>query len=177
MRFAVVGLPRSGTTWTAAWLTDAGALCLHDPLADFSPAELLSADVSRPWGIACSGAWMLPGLMREIAARCPLVVIERDRFDVGASLAEMGLPEISDDVHRRFERAPGRRVPFGALWEDERQAKAVWDYLRPDAAFDAERWRLLRDMRIEPVPARVHGVEVHQGTLQALRDEFSTKGG
>lgn len=176
MRFAVVGLPRSGTTWAAAWLTDAGALCLHDPLADFSPAELLRLEVSRPWGIACTGAWMLPGLMREIAARCPMIVIERDRFDVGASLAAMGLPAMPGNVFERFERAPGRRVPFGALW-DESGAREMWSYLRPDAPFDVHRWRLLRDMRIEPVPARVHGVEVHPGTMQALRDEFSTEGG
>lgn len=151
MNFALLGLPRSGTTWAANWLTDQGALCLHDPLSDYTPAELLRLDLGRPLGIACTGLWAFPQAVA--ALRCPVVIVERDPAEVAASLRAMGL-EMPRALLGRFRAAPGHRVPFADLWSEDGAAR-VWTMLRPDAPFDLDRYRLLRDWRVSPIMERM----------------------
>lgn len=172
MRFAVFGLPRSGTTWAANWLTDAGALCLHDPIADHAPAELLRLDLGRPWGVSCTGLWAFEDVARQVAQRCPVVVLERDPAASDAALCRLGMSALPGWLHDRFRSAPGVRLPFDALWREE-GARLIWSILRPDAPFDVRRWRLLRDIRVEPILDRL---SVCGGTVVALREEFQREG-
>jgi len=172
MKFALFGLPRSGTTWAANWLSDGAALCLHDPIAQHAPADLLDLDMGRPWGVACTGLWAFEDVAREVAGRCPVVVLERDPRESEKLAAGIGLDlpaSVHAWIHARFAGVPGVRVPHSALW-DEQGARRIWSILRPGEPFDVLRWRMLRDIRVEPILERV---EVCAATVAALRGVFN----
>lgn len=141
--FIVLGLPRSGTTWLANWLTTDRSLCLHDPFSTALP-EHWDAGLKR-LGISCTGSYLLP---KWLAAQdCPIAVITRDHAACDASLAAMGLPPTTDPSLLAI--APGRRWRFEDIWNED-TARELWAFLLPGIAFDAARYRLLREMRVEP---------------------------
>lgn len=142
--FLVLGLPRSGTTWIANWLTTDATLCLHDPFAESLPEDWPQDHRRR--GVSCTGAYLLPGWLRTLD--CPVAVIERDTWACDASLAARGLGDTSR-LQGPLKAVEGRRFAYADLWGEE-GARALWDYLLPGMAFDAIRYRLLREMRIEP---------------------------
>ena len=167
MQFAVFGLPRSGTTWAANWLTDGGAICLHDPIGDYAPTELAALDLGRPWGVSCTGLWVFDVVPEGV----PVVILERDEDERYASVAEIGfdVPEGFRAWEReRFARVKGLRVPFADLF-NEAGARRIWGHLRQGEPFDVLRWRMLRDVRVEPIIERMM---VCAGTVEALRREF-----
>lgn len=149
--FALWGLPRSGTTWAANWLTSGRVLCLHDPEQDHAPQDVEWLNIAGRFGVASSGLWALPGIAERIAARVPVLIVEREPQAVQAAMGRAGLPALPQWAFDRFQALPGRRVPFGALWGDEGAARAAWDYLRPGERFDFLRWRELARVRVEPV--------------------------
>ncbi|WP_423256278.1 hypothetical protein [Dyella sp. KRB-257] len=144
LEFIVLGLPRSGTTWLANWLTTDDTLCLHDPFALGMP-ETWPLD-KRLRGISCTAA----ALMRRWLSGycCPIAVIERHPSDCDRSLQRLGLQDTALYADA-LVHAPGRRFRFEDLWNEE-AAEQLWKYLLPTTAFDRTRYRLLRSMRIEP---------------------------
>lgn len=142
--FIVLGLPRSGTTWLANWLTTERSLCLHDPFATALP-ERWPRD-GRRFGISCTGAYLLPKWLK--AQECAVAVIQRDPAACEASLARIGLGGLGG-LPAALQGVDGRRWQFADLW-DEDTARELWTFLLPGIAFDAPRYRLLREMRIEP---------------------------
>lgn len=142
--FAVVGLPRSGTTWLANWLTTDRSLCLHDPFSNSLPETWDAGD--KRLGISCTGAYLMPGWLESLS--CPLVVIERDPAACDVSLQAMGLPT-TWPLLRSFKAAKGRRWRFDDIW-DEVKARELWAFLLPGIAFNAPRYRLLREMHVQP---------------------------
>ena len=142
--FIVLGLPRSGTTWLANWLTTDRSLCLHDPFQRALP-ETWDAGGKR-LGISCTGAYLLPGWLE--AQSCPVAVIERDPEACDASLQRMGLGS-TWPLRRAFKRARGKRWRFDDIW-NEKKARALWAFLLPGLPFDSARYRLLREMQIQP---------------------------
>lgn len=145
LAFMVLAYPRSGTTWLANWLTTDRSLCLHDPLAYAMPQDW-PVD-ARVRGISCTGSYLLPEWLQGY--RCPIAVIERDRRDCDASLAALDLPAYGDVATAALDDVNGRRFAFAALW-DEAEAAKLWAYLLPQIPFDAIRYRLLRDMQVQP---------------------------
>lgn len=142
MNFIVLGLPRSGTTWLANWLTTGQSLCLHDPfnrLPEHWPRD------ARRLGVSCTGAYLLPGWLERQS--CPVAVIERDEADCEASAQRMGLSVCG--LRERLQAVEGRRWRFDDLW-NETKARELWAFLLPGIEFDALRYRLLREMRVEP---------------------------
>lgn len=147
MNFRILGLPRTGTTWAANWLTASGGICYHDPLLSRTPAELFRHDPGRVWGVSCTGLWLFPEWLAANPA--PTLILERDRGEVDKSLAELGFYPLPDWAFDAFQRVPGRRMHFSALF-DVRTAREIWRFLRPDAPFDEERHALLTEMQIQP---------------------------
>lgn len=45
--------------------------------------------------------------------------------------------------------ASGRRWQFSDIWNEEK-ARELWAFLLPGISFDAPRYRLLRNMQIQP---------------------------
>lgn len=173
MRFAVVGLPRSGTTWAANWLTSDGVLCLHDPIATHAPATLPGLDLGRPFGVSCSGLWAWPDVLRDLeAAGVPVLRLVRDPVESNAELCALGLPALPDWLQSRFDRGPGLSVPFADLW-NEAGARRIWSYLRPGVRFDVERWAMLRDIQVQPILARM---TICQETDEAVTRIFHEEG-
>lgn len=142
--FIALGLPRSGTTWLANWLTTDRSLCLHDPFSRALP-ETWDAGGKR-LGISCTGAYLMPGWLE--AQACPVAVIERDPAACDASLEAMGLPT-TWPLRRAFKAARGQRWRFEDIWHEDK-ARELWAFLLPGIAFDAPRYRLLRGMQVQP---------------------------
>lgn len=141
--FIVLGLPRSGTTWLANLLTTDHSLCLHDPfrmLPEQWPRD------GRTFGVSCTGGYLMPKWLD--VQTCPVAVIERDPAACDASLARMGLGAVGV-LAPELDRVKARRWRFADLWNEER-ARELWAYLLPDVRFDAVRYRLLRDMQVQP---------------------------
>lgn len=143
----VLGLPRSGTTWAANWLTSDGAICYHDPLAKIDLDQLAQHNPGREWGISCTGAWLFPEFMKR--NKCRSIVLERDIESVNHSLNEIGLPDVPVWFLPLFAAAPGKRMPFSALF-DEEGAREIWQHLRPGVRFDRDRWLQLREISVQP---------------------------
>jgi hypothetical protein len=148
--FAVIGLPRSATTWLSNWLTTDTTLCLHDPFAEALPQQWDAG--GKRLGISCTGAYLMPDWFN--AQDCPVAIIERDHADCSASLAQYGLLPITLHMRRMLGLANGRRFAFADLWNEAR-ARELWTYLLPGIAFDAMRYRLLSAMQVQPHPAKV----------------------
>lgn len=141
--FLIVGLPRSGTTWLSALFTNEHALCLHDPFAKALPEDWQWD--TRKRGVSCTGAYLMPAWRDTLG--CPVAVIERDPKDCAASLERIGLP--ANLMPERLREVRGRRWQFTDLW-NETKVRELWAFLLPGVPFDAPRYRLLRDLRIEP---------------------------
>lgn len=154
--FIALGLPRSATTWLANWLTTDRSLCLHDPFARSLP-ETWDAGMKR-LGISCTGAYLMPAWLSQ--QECPVAIIERDPDECDACLSKLGLPD-TGPLRDAFAKADGRRWRFSDLWNEDK-ARDLWAFLLPGLPFDAARYRLLREMRIEPRDYGLDPVIVHE---------------
>lgn len=143
--FIVIGLPRSGTTWLANWLTTESSLCLHDPFSAALPEDWDSG--GRRLGISCTGAYLLPKWLG--AQRCPIAVIDRPYEECDRSLARVGMPKTTHRMRCLQSIAPGRRWRYEEIWQ-EKKARELWAFLLPGIPFDVQRYRLLTQMRVEP---------------------------
>lgn len=144
--FIVIGLPRSGTTWLANWLTTDHSLCLHDPFSMGWP-DTWPRD-GRRFGISCTGAYLMPEFMA--GQSCPVAIIDRPAAECEASLTELGFPTgIIQELEEALGEAAGSRFKYASIW-DEAGAKELWDFLIPDRGFDVLRYRLLAGMQIQP---------------------------
>lgn len=140
--FAIFGLPHSGTTWAANWLTTDRSLCLHDPvdhpiLRDGSTRAGQGRDYV---GIACTGSWLNDWLPRGTR----FLILDRPQHEVIDSVASIGL-NLPTAMLDRFRKMPGRRVAWQSLF-DQKAAAEIWQYLVPGIPFDAERHALLGSM-------------------------------
>lgn len=147
--FLVLSLPRSGSTWAANWLTTGGALCLHDPLAHRTQADLLNFSLRRVGsvGAACTALWLWPDWCARHARR--VLILDRDPASSQNDLYRLGLPLLPDWAIAKFAAMPGLRVPYTDLF-DHQLAPAIWRHLRPREDFDHDRYNELVDMSIEP---------------------------
>lgn len=161
--FIVLGLPRSGTTWIANWLTTDRTLCLHDPFNDLP--ERWPRD-GRRWGISCTGSYLLKGWLQR--QTCPVAVIERAPVDCSASLKALGYEGGVDALLDPFAAIRGRRWRFADLWDAD-AAREIWDYVMPGLSFDSLRYRLLTGMNVQPhkweVNAEVVGELIERGLM------------
>ena len=145
--FIIVGLPRSGTTWAANWLSTEHSICWHDATGSALPQELEKKPSSKKYrGISCTGAWMWKDWLETHPS--PMFILERDHDEINASLVEMGLPPLGESEFAAFEALRGPRVQFTELFTNPRP---IWEYLLPDLAFDAERHEELAKMNIQPI--------------------------
>ncbi|HJV24556.1 MAG TPA: hypothetical protein VJ673_02670 [Aromatoleum sp.] len=161
--FAILGLPRSGTTWAANWLSDGSAICLHDPEQDHAPEDILRLNLGRSFGISSSGLWAWPDVIARL--ECPVLILDRDPGESDASMQRLGLDPLPSWAHDRFAGIKGLRVPHEWLWRVG-GARAIWNYLRAGKEFDVLRWRELARVRVEPV---IEKIRLCDGTRAAMR--------
>ena len=142
--FAVLALPRSGTTWAANWLTTDTSICWHDPAAYATPFEIEAKHSSAKFrGISCTESWLFHWAPPERT-----IVLERPVDEINESLLGLGLPILPQHMIDVFEWVPGRRVPYRAIFDE--RAKEIWEFLIPSIPFNAERHEQLVQMSIQP---------------------------
>lgn len=173
--FIVVGLPRSGTTWAANWLTTDKTYCLHDPLNKVhylewsSPsAPYFNPDPSIKRGVSCTGIWRWVDWLN--AQDVPTLIIDRPFRDVQESLASIGSPPLCDSDRVAFSKIEGMRVPFKDLFNVER-AEAMWSHLIGTPC-DLIRFKQLTEMAIEP---EFRAVEINPRLQVKLHSELYKK--
>lgn len=144
LKFMVIGLPRSATTWAANWLSTDDCLVAHDPLY----YRHFNDWGNRFKAVSCTGVWRWPEWVNNQG--CPKIVLRRLQDEVEASLVNMDLsgalePLASDTI----SRIDGFHVYYTGLFE-ERTAERIWAICHPDKPFDVDRWRELKRIRMEP---------------------------
>lgn len=162
----VIAAPRSGTTWTSNWLTTDTTLCLHDPLWTRHYSELDAIQSSKTLGIACTGIALFPDWLNQHPAR--KVILHRPLDEVDASLAAIGLPPCGRAWQGVLELVVGWHMDWRDLW---RNPADVFHFLT-HKSFDAERFELLRQMRVQPDFEHVDINPVHtQRMVRAIAGE------
>jgi hypothetical protein len=146
----VIGLPRSGTTWAANWLTYGGEVCVHDPLYHTH---------YRGWkwaydAVSCTGIYQWPEFVA--AQTCPVLVLHRPIGEIKASLLEFDtraggwwLDWDAPDKLRALDAPNIRHMKWDAMF-DVCAASEMWRFLHMPSQFDARRHEQLVRMRMEP---------------------------
>lgn len=145
--FAIIGLPRSGTTWAANWLTTDTSICLHDPLVNQTLDQLAAWDEPKLRGVSCTGLWMFPDWVKANVRNW--IVIDRPVNQVNKSLTDIGLGSMPADAVRAFQEFPGLRATMDMLF-DKATAPAIWEHLLPQVQFDKGRHKLLSGFMVNP---------------------------
>jgi hypothetical protein len=149
--FAVFSCGRSGSTWTAAWLSRYAAV-LHDPAATQTLADLdmWAEDTEGPAGISCTVGW-LQGWAYELEKRnVPIVKLVRESEAINRSFERVGLPRLPPIVFEEFKGQPGITVHIKNLTISPLRAEFVLDHLIPSVEFDVVHWDEFRRMNIQP---------------------------
>lgn len=168
--FIVVGLPRSGTTWAANWLTTDRAHCFHDPLYTVHYSDwderLPARAPGRLVGASCTGAWRWADWLNAHPAR--KLVLHRDVGEVIESMRALGLPPVSPDAAAALDRVIGMHVPFGDLF-DPSGAREAWEHLLPSLPFNEARHRELVDIEMQP---KFSGLTIDPAVTRRLMAEL-----
>lgn len=165
--FMLLGLPRSGTTWAANWLTTDRSMCWHDPVGRALPREIdLWDSGSRICGISCTGSWLWVDWINSHPAR--KIILERAPEEVNASLQRLGLPTFTREIIAKFRAIRAHRVPWTDLWEKPRN---IWSALLPEIPFDVERHYELSQMSVTPLDAPLSNARMEHlaSALKELR--------
>ena len=147
MDFIVTGLPRSGTTWVANWLTTDTTLCIHDPLYKYHLEDLDNIETNKKLGISCTAIWRSLEFLKNHPAK--KLIIHRDLNEVNDSLSnEMGVPTISKEKADSLSDIYGIHLSFVDLFNPV-IAKEVYETLL-EKQFDEERYAHLVELNIQP---------------------------
>lgn len=150
INFMVLGGPRSATTWAANWLTTNTSVCMHDPLLEYSCAQLhrMTFAGGRRFGISCTSSMLYPDFVNM--QNCPKVVLVRDVGEINASLRSLGLVELIPSRHeaRLATVKNAMFVPYEYLFMPSRAAIIAKHLGVP---FDIVRHDILVQMRVEPM--------------------------
>lgn len=168
MDFIIVGLPRSGTTWAANWLTTDYSHCYHDPLYehhyDSWDGLILPKKIT---GASCTGIWRWTEWLNNHPSK--KVILHRDLDEINQSLREIGLGGMTPEDEAKLNEIIGMHVPFEDLF-DERGAEAVWDYLMP-TPFNKHRHQELKLIEMQP---QFSGLSVGPDVTRRLRAELAS---
>lgn len=148
IEFMVLGLPRSGTTWAANWLTTDTTLCLHDPIATTHYRDLDSIRSHSMLGISCTGTCMFVDWVNNHPAR--KVILHRDITEIRKSLELIGLNDFQCD-ESVLNRINGRHHHWEELFDNP---QSMYEFLL-EKPFNKERHNRLVDMNIQPNLSRM----------------------
>jgi hypothetical protein len=169
--FFIVGLPRSRTSWLAAWLTHyPRSFCFHDGLKDCAAPDdlaekfrLTGADIC---GNADSGLPLFHERLAELFPEARYVFIERPMLDCWTSYKQFArlAPGQEPEAFRIFQRfdAAIEKMKISLLGNprvktfrfddlnDAETARLLWQFCVPSVVFHLERWKEFNALRIEP---------------------------
>lgn len=147
--FMVLGGPRSATTWAANWLTTDTTHCFHDPLLEYRLDQLAQVTLpNKKMGVSCTSLMLFPDWVNS--RKCPKVILFRNVDEINTSLRRLGLVELGATQHfARIDAIKGAHLFVYEQLFSLKQAKIIAEIL--DVPFDAYRYDLLRQMRVEPL--------------------------
>lgn len=164
LKFMVIGLPRSGTTWAANWLSTDDCLVTHDPLYRAHYSEWNE----KFQAVSCTGIWRWPEWVN--AQPCPKLILHRPEDEIFASLGQLGLADaIQPGDSDKLYLINGHHVDMKSLMEHGLAAHRAWRHLRPDVPFNGDRWQHYAEMNVQPQCQRI--MPDHT-TTQRLVDEL-----
>jgi len=107
--FAIFSCGRSGSTWTAAWLSKYASV-LHDPAARYTYEEIQAwgEETEGFTGISCTAGWLYGWADRLRKDGVPVVKLYREasgdggRMKINRSFERVGLPPIPIHIYARF---------------------------------------------------------------------------
>lgn len=164
--FLVLGRPRSRSAWVANLLTvPPQSFCLHEGLAD-SGANLdrLKEYMSQLPGDAVGNADTgLLHYLDSIPGRFPdarlVLLTGGDRSWRNWCTQNNVPPNIRARVDEDYEKAVkllrglARFVDCRSLTTDLGEARGLWEYCIPQHPFEPSRWRILKDLNVQVIPA------------------------
>jgi hypothetical protein len=136
----VIGLPRSGTTWAANWLTTDTTICIHDPLARYMLDQLNDIDGPKMIGVACTALGFHPDWVNNHPAR--KVILHRPLLEVQNALEAQGFNGFQGVELMRLQ---GMHCDWRDLWN---KPKEIYEFLL-QREFDADRHSELKQMNIQ----------------------------
>lgn len=162
----VIGLPRSGTTWTANWLTTDTTLCIHDPLYKFHYSDFDRIPSKKTLGIACTGLYAFPDFVNSHPAR--KVILRRNINEINDSLEKIGVPFIHREAEEMIDKLNGWHVNWDVIFKEPQD---IYEFLL-QKPFDFERHKFLNELNIQP---NFETLIVDKSLTKKFMEEF-TKG-
>lgn len=147
----VLGGPRSGTTWAANWLSADSTICLHDPLMEYTRAQLDRMEIpGKRIGISCTSTLLFPEWYEKHPAK--KILLWRDPEEINVSLEQLGLPVLDVPAHlARLKQAIQRGIPV-YNWHSllhTGDARDIWTHLT-NLPFDPYRHDMLTQFNVQP---------------------------
>lgn len=167
--FFITGLPRSGTTFLANFFTYAGVFCWHEAMLGCTDEEdfvrKLTDRESAQMGDSDSGLVFCVPMLRRRFPKSPLAVIERNPFEVMASLSAVGapLPPTTLDEYMRARLVADLRVAFEDLFLTE-TLRNMWHTLT-GLRFDQRRAEMLLNFQVQPELTKYQALYAQQARL------------
>lgn len=145
MKFMIIGLPRSGTTWAANWLSTDDCLVQHDPLYR---AHYTAWD-AKFQAVSCTGIWRWPEWVN--AQKCPKIILHRPEAEIMSSLEKLGISDaIQPGDAKKLEDIAGFHVHWSHMTTSWPEACRAWDFVRRDPEFNLARWQAHVEMNVQP---------------------------
>lgn len=169
--FMIIGLPRSGTTWAANWLTTDKTFCLHDPLykLHYSEWDALPKGWYNQLGVSCTGIWRWPEFVNAHPAK--KIVVIRDLDEVNNEMEKLGLPECPPDADLMLKDIEAPHVHYTDLF-DPKRAPLIWEKLIGEFGYCPLRHAQLCEFNVQPNFQRV---EPNREVTRKLYNELLMK--
>ena len=150
--FMIVALPRSGTAWTANFLTTERSLCWHEPLSEHDLADLDQMKMSGLFGIADTQLSLFePEELNAHPAK--KLIIHRDFAQIASSLNALSLAPFDDALKHlqscdeRMYDIEGWHIPYPALFNAD-AFKPGYEWLT-NMQFDRARHAVLKSLNVQ----------------------------
>lgn len=150
--FMIVALPRSGTAWTANFLTTERSLCWHEPLSEHDLADLDQMKMTGLFGIADTQlSLMNPQELNAHPAR--KLIIHREFTTIARSLYALKLPMLGTAMDyleacgEGMYEIEGWHIPYPAIFEAD-SFKPAYEWLT-SMQFDRARHAVLKQMNVQ----------------------------
>ncbi len=145
IEFMVIGPPRSGTTWSANWLTTDTTLCIHGPSGKIHRSLWDKIESKRTIGIADTVISRFYEWLNKHPAR--KVILHRSSKEVCESV---GMQLVPDDVWC-LDKVHGMHVDYLELFNNP---KPIYEFLL-QKEFDSERHIMLKSFQINTMSHKV----------------------
>jgi hypothetical protein len=147
--FFIYSLPRSGSAWLSMFLSQPGAFCIHEPLANEEPLmEQMSKRSENVVGAIDTSAYMDPLVLPK---EVKIYVLWRDWESIEQSSLKMGY-DIDVKLHQKIftsnlEITPANTIRYKDLGNLD-YLEVLWNEI-VGTPFDRERAEYLVEMKIE----------------------------